>query len=606
MATRKGPKPTKGKGKRGVSKKLDGGVTRGEDKDKSLKAENALLAEVPSRGMLGRATVSSHLRKFLSDAKKSGDFGPVRQYAERLDVEQQRSPDEPILAPFMEALSQLPTADQSLIREQLADLESFALPSLRDRDIDPVDAAQIASLADKTGAMPPVEGNLPSEQLGALQQLQELYNSQSELRQNVPDFDNTPEGRGMQRAIEKIVTQYELEDFGGPDLTVVDAPEPTATPGPKPPFRVPNSRRASTYFGSGVGQGMRIKKELETDPDRALRQIAGEQVREVEAIEAKARRAANNGSNVDVFATLPKVVTGVSKKQQDAEAMRGVLQAGAETQINDADSLPEELRQPASLGIPVRSNPTDYQIASRNKPQAEQILERLIQASGARSGSTGLLDTLSKDSAGNYSMMETGEAPEGVVPLDKLLPQHRAIFMGKEGDTLTHSHAHRTADLVARLLTGKLEEALGYELGQDFVDKITPLMQRSMDYADENPPHPKTTAYQWWDKKATPGPQGMQFLQGLIGDTDSYSTRPIIGQAPRVEGPPPPLELTDLEADMDEIAPPPPPGSKSAPPAPIDMGDEDIDISNDVGANMGMGMGSLAVSPLLRRILARA
>lgn len=604
MASKKGRMSTKGKGKKAASKKLDGGLTR--KNDKSLEAENGLLAEVPSRGMLGRATVSSHLRKFLSDAKKSGDFGPVRQYAERLDIEQQRSPDEPILAPFMEALSQMPTADQSLIREQLADLESFALPSLRDRDLDAETAAEINSLADETGAMPPVEGNLPSEQLGALQQLQELYNSQSELRQNVPDFDNTPEGRGMQRAIEKIVTQYELEDFGGPDLTVVDAPEPQATPSPKAPFRVPNSRRFSTYFGSKAAQGMRLKKEMEADPDRALRQLAGEHMRQVEAIEATARRAANNGSNVDVFATLPKVVTGVSKKQQDAEAMRGVLQAGAETQINDADSLPEELRQPTSLAVPLRGNPTDYQIASRNKPQAEQILERLIKASGASTGSTGLLDTLSKDAAGNYSMMETGEAPEGIVNLDKLLPQHRAVFMGKEGDALTHSHAHRTADLVARLITGKLEEALGYELGNDFVQKITPLMQRSMDFADENPPAPGTTAYQWWDKKAQPGPQGMQFLQGLIGDNTSYSTRPMKGQAPRIEGPPPPLELTDLEADMDEIAPPPPPGTKSAPPAPIDMGDEDIDISNDVGANMGMGMGSLAVSPLLRRILARA
>jgi len=597
-------KPPKGKGKKAASKKLDGGLTR--KKDKSLEAENGLLAEVPSRGMLGRATVSSHLRKFLAEAKKSGDFGPVRQYAERLDVEQQRSPDEPILAPFMEALSQLPTADQSLIREQLGDLESFALPSLRDRDIDPVDAAQIASMADETGAMPPVESNLESSQLGALQQLQELYNSQSEARQNVPDFDNTPEGRGMQRAIERIVKDNGLEDFGGPDLTVVDAPEPTAAPGPAKPFRVPNSRRASTYFGSKVAQGMRLKKELESDPDRALRQLAGEQMREVNAIEAKARRAANNGSNVDVFATLPKVVTGVSKKQQDAEAMRGVLQAGAETQINDADSLPEELRQPTSLAVPLRSNPNDYQVASRNKPQAEQILERLIRASGASSGSTGLLDTLSKDSAGRYSMAETGEAPESIVNLDELFPQHRAVFMGMEGDKLTHSHMHRTADKVARLLTGKLEQALETELGEDFVQQITPLMQRSMDFADENPPAPGTTAYEWWDQRAQPDAQGMQFLQGLIGENDGYSTRPITGQPARVEGPPPPLELDDIEADMDEIAPPPPPGSKSAPPAPIDMGDEDIDISNDVGANMGMGMGSLAVSPLLRRILSRA
>jgi len=600
MGSKKGPKA---KGKKAPSKKLDGGLTRG---DQSLKAENGLLAEVPSRGMLGRATVSSHLRKFLADAKKSGDFGPVRQYAERLDIEQQRSPDEPILAPFMEALSQLPAADQSLIREQLSDLNSFALPSLQGRDIDPIDAAQIASMADETGAMPPVESNLDPEQLGALQQLQELYNSQSELRRSDPDFDNTPEGRGMQRAIQRIVTQHGLEDFGGPDLTVVDAPEPDAPAGPTKQFRVPNSRRASTYFGRDVAQGMRLKHELEADPERALRQIAGEQMRQVEAIEAKARRAANNGSNVDVFATLPKVVTGVSKKQQDAEAMRGVLQAGAETQINDADSLPEELRQPTSLGIPLRGNPTDYQIASRNKPQAEQWVERLIKASGARTGSTGLLDTLSKDASGNYSMAETGDAPEGIVNLDKMLPQHRAVFMGMEGDKLTHSHAHRTADLVARLLTGKLEEALGYELGDDFVQKITPLMQRSMDYADENPPHPKSTAYQWWDKKAQPGQQGMQFLQGLISDNMGYSTRPIRGQTPKIEGPPPPLELDELEADMEEIPPPPPRGTKSAPPAPIDMGDDEIDVSNDLGANTGMGMGSLAVSPLLRRILSRA
>ena len=74
----------------------------------------------------------------------------------------------------------------------------------------------------------------------------------------------------------------------------------------------------------------------------------------------------------------------------------------------------------------------------------------------------------------------------------------------------------------------------------------------------------------------------------------------------RVEGPPPPLELDDLEADMEEIAPPPPPGTKRPPPAPLDLGDEEIDLSNDLGANTGMGMGNLAVSPLLRRILSRA
>jgi hypothetical protein len=599
-------KPPAGKGKKAGSKKLDGGLTR--KKDKSLEAENAMLEAVPSRSSLGRDTVSTHLRKFLAKAKQTGDFGPVRQYAERLDVEQQRSPDEPILAPFMEALSQMPSADQSLIREQLGDLESFALPSLRDRDMDADTAAEIESLADDTGAQPAAEDVMSQQQLSGLQALRELYDAQAKLRAEEPDFDISPEGRRLQRTIEKLVVEHGFDemDAAGPDLTVVDAPEPDRPAGPKAQFRVPNSRRFSTYFGSRAAQGMRLKKELEADPDRALRQLAGEQVRSVEEIEAKARMAANNGSNVDVFATLPKVVTGVSKKQQDAEAMRGVLQAGAETQINDADSLPEELRQPASLAIPIRGNPTDYQIASRNKPQAEQIVERLIKASGASTGSTGLLDTLSKDARGNYSMAETGDAPEGIVNLDKLFPGHRAVFMGKEGDALTHSHAHRTADLVARLITGKLEEALGYELGQDFVEKITPLMQRSMDFADENPPPPKSTAYQWWDKKAQPGQQGMQFLQGLIGENDSYSTRPLIGQAPRVEGPPPPLELTDLEADMDEIAPPPPPGSKSAPPAPIDMGDEDIDISNDVGANMGMGMGSLATSPLLRRILSRA
>jgi hypothetical protein len=599
MGSRKPP----GKGKK---KKLDGGLTR--KKDASLEAENAMLEAVPSRSMLGRATVSTHLRKFLAEAKKTGDFGPVRQYAERLDVEQQKSPDEPILAPFMEALSQMPTADQSLIREQLGDLESFALPSLRDRDMDAETAAEIDSLADETGAQPAAEDVMSQQQLSGLQALRELYDAQAKLREQEPGFDDLPEGRRLQRAIEKLVLEHGFEDMdtAGPDLTVVDAPEPDRPAGPTPPFRVPNSRRASTYYGSKVAQGIRLKKEMESNPNRALRQLAGEQMREVNAIEAKARSADKSGSNVDVFATLPKVVTGVSKKQQDAEAMRGVLQAGAETQIEDAASLPEELRQPTSLGVPLRTNPTDYQVASRNKPQAEQILERLIRASGASTGSTGLLDTLSKDARGNYSMMETGEAPESIVNLDELFPQHRAVPMGMEGDQLTHSHTHRTANLVARLLTGKLEQALEYELGDDFVQQITPLIQRSMDFADENPPAPGTTAYEWWDRRAQPDAQGMQFLQGLIGDNDSYSTRPLIGQAPRVEGPPPPLELTDLEADMDEIAPPPPPGSKSAPPAPIDMGDEDIDISNDVGANMGMGMGSLATSPLLRRILSRA
>jgi hypothetical protein len=598
-----GSRKPSGKGKK---KNLDGGLTR--KKDASLEAENAMLEAVPSRSSLGRATVSTHLRKFLAEAKRTGDFGPVRQYAERLDVEQQKSPDEPILAPFMEALSQMPTADQSLIREQLGDLESFALPSLRDRDMDAETAAEIDSLADETGAQPAAEDVMSQQQLSGLQALRELYDAQAKLRAQEPGFDDLPEGRRLQRTIEKMIVEYGFEDMdtAGPDLTVVDAPEPDRPAGPTPPFRVPNSRRASTYYGSKVAQGMRLKKEMESNPNRALRQLAGEQMREVAAIEAKARRAEKSGSNVDVFATLPKVVTGVSKKQQDAEAMRGVMQAGAETQIEDAASLPEELRQATSLAVPVRSNPTDYQVASRNKPQAEQILERLIQASGARSGSTGLLDTLSKDAKGNYSMEETGEAPESIVNLDELFPQHRAVPMGMEGDKLTHSHTHRTANLVARLLTGKLEQALEYELGDDFVQQITPLIQRSMDFADENPPAAGTTAYEWWDQRAQPDAQGMQFLQGLIGDNDSYSTRPIIGQAPRVEGPPPPLELTDLEADMDEIAPPPPPGSKSAPPAPIDMGDEDIDISNDVGANMGMGMGSLATSPLLRRILSRA
>jgi hypothetical protein len=597
-----GSRKPSGKGKK---KNLDGGLTR--RKDASLEAENAMLEAVPSRSALGRATVSTHLRKFLAEAKKTGDFGPVRQYAERLDVEQQKSPDEPILAPFMEALSQMPTADQSLIREQLGDLESFALPSLRDRDMDAETAAEIDSLADETGAQPAAEDVMSQQQLSGLQALRELYDAQAKLRAQEPGFDDLPEGRRLQRTIEKMIVEYGFEDMdtAGPDLTVVDAPEPDRPAGPTPTFRVPNSRRASTYFGSRTAQGMRLKKQLEDDPDRALRQLAFEQLQKVAAIEEKAKMAKLSGSNVDVFPTLPPVVTGVSKKAKDLEARKSIEQAGAETQIEQADDLPEELRQPTALPIPVHGI-SDYKAASRNKPQAEQILERLLRASGASSGSTGLLDTLSKDAKGNYSMMDTGEAPEGTVNLDELFPQHRAIFMDKEGDALTHSVAHRTANLVARLLTGKLEEALGYELGTSFVDQITPLMQRSMDYLDETVPAKGTTARYWTLRKAQPGPQGMQFLQGLIGDNASYDNRPVPGQAPRVEGPPPPLELTDLEADMDEIAPPPPPGSKSAPPAPIDMGDEDIDISNDVGANMGMGMGSLATSPLLRRILSRA
>ena len=597
-----GSRKPSGKGKK---KNLDGGLTR--KKDKSLAAENALLEAVPSRSSLGRETVSTHLRKFLAKAKQTGDFGPVRQYAERLDVEQQKSPDEPILAPFMEALSQMPTADQSLIREQLGDLESFALPSLRDRDMDAETAAEIDSLADDTGAQPAAEDVMSQQQLSGLQALRELYDAQAKLRAQEPGFDDLPEGRRLQRAIQRLVVEHGFEDMdaAGPDLTVVDAPEPDRPAGPAPKFRVPNSRRSSTYFGSNVAQGMRLKKELEDDPDRALRQLAFEQLQKLAAIEEKAKMARLSGSNVDVFPTLPPVVTGVSKKAKDLEARKSIEQAGAETQIAQVDDLPEELRQPTALPIPVYGI-SDYKAASRNKPQAEQILERLLRASGASSGSTGLLDTLSKDARGNYSMMETGDAPEGIVDLDMLFPQHRALFPEVVDGQMTYVPENRTAAKIASLLTGKLEEALGYELGPSFVDQITPLMQRSMDYADEFVPAKGTTARKWMLRKAKPGGQGMQFLQGLIGDNASYDNRPKPGQAPLVEGPPPPLELTDLEADMDEIAPPPPPGSKSAPPAPIDMGDEDIDISNDVGANMGMGMGSLATSPLLRRILSRA
>ena len=126
---------------------LDGGLFR------QLDPEAALLPTPPARSMAGKVTIGSSLRSMLQKAKKSGDYSGIREYAERLDIEQQRSPNEPIAAPFHEALNQLPSADRDAVQAMLKDLPTFeALDNTAfddpAADVSGVDAMDVETLGE--------------------------------------------------------------------------------------------------------------------------------------------------------------------------------------------------------------------------------------------------------------------------------------------------------------------------------------------------------------------------------------------------------------------------------------------------------------------------
>jgi len=112
-----------------------------------------LLPTRPPRNMAGKITIGSSLRSMLQKAKKSGDYSGIREYAERLDIEQQRSPDENIVAPFHEAINQLTSADREAVKAMLSDLPTFkALDNTAfddpAADVSGVDAMDVETLGE--------------------------------------------------------------------------------------------------------------------------------------------------------------------------------------------------------------------------------------------------------------------------------------------------------------------------------------------------------------------------------------------------------------------------------------------------------------------------
>ena len=575
---------------------LDGGLARGVD------PEDALLPTPPPRNMAGKITIGSSLRKMLQKAKKSGDYSGIREYAERLDVEQQRSPNEPIIAPFQEALNQLPSADRDAVQAMLGDLPTFKA----------LDNTAFDEMRDATGAVTPVEQAVDPTALAAMQRLNDIYNTQSELRVSVPDFDRTPDGRRLQREIEQLTRGADLSEVAGPDLTVVEAPD-DIEPGPAKPFEVPLDRRLSTYAGREAMQNSKLKTDFEKDRARELRRISPE-MQDVRRVEAMQQAADEGGVNVEVFSTLPAVVEGTSAKARNEAARKALERAGNEMVIRKPGTLSPEYNKPTQLGVPLRVGTSSDRIGDLKAERsmtlpADSLLRQLIEATGAKTGSTGALDTLTRSDSGAYDIADMDEAANTTVNLDALIPEHRGLFgsVGADG-TLTHQEA--TADLIARLLTGKIEAAQGQELGQDFVTKITPLIERSLqDSADTRPRTPQ--AQKFLGFKFMPGPQGMKFLTKQAGQAGNNTiniggpAQPALPAPPAA--PPPPFILDDIEGEVPDIPQqlqqqPPPAGRQRPTPPPLDL--SQMGIPEQYGAEMLMGMPD-QMSPLLRRILAR-
>jgi hypothetical protein len=597
MSKKKPPKPVKAKPPKAIApakEPLAGGLSRLVDPD------DALLPTPPPRNMAGKITIGSSLRTMLQRAKKSGDYSGIREYAERLDIEQQRSPNEPIAAPFQEALNQLPSADRESVQAMLSDLPTFKA----------MDNADFDELRDATGAVTPIEDTLDPAALAAMQRLNDLYNTQSELRIAVPDFDETPDGRRLQREIERLAQGADLAEMAGPDLTVVEAPS-DIEPGPAAPFEPPLDRRLSTYAGREAMQNSKLKTDFEKDPVRELRRIAPE-MRDIRSVEEMQKAADAGGVNVDVFSTLPDVVEGTSAKARDAAARKALERSGAESMIRLPGTIPAEANTPTQLGVPLRVGRSsdrigDLEVERLNRLPADHLLRTLMEATGAKTGSTGALDTLSKSNTGAYSIADMDEAANTTVNLDAIFPQSRGLFpsVGADG-TITHQQA--TADLIARLLTGRIEAAQKQELGSDFVTRITPLIERSLQVsADTRPRTPE--ARRFLNYKFQPGPQGMRFLSRQAGD----NTLNIGGPAPQALPAPPAappamfvpdemdVELPDLPQSLQQ--PPPPAGRQRPTPPPLDL--SQMGIPEQYGAEMLMGIPDQQMSPLLRRILAR-
>jgi hypothetical protein len=595
MSKKKPPKPVKVKPPKAIpamQEPLDGGLSRRVD------PEDALLPTPPPRNMAGKITIGSSLRGMLQRAKKSGDYSGIREYAERLDIEQQRSPNEPIAAPFHEALNQLPSADRDAVQAMLKDLPTF----------EALDNTAFDDIRDATGAVTPVEQVVDPDQLAAMQRMSDLYNAQSELRIAVPDFDRTPDGRRLQREIEELTRGSDLGEFAGPDLTVVEAPD-DLPPGPAAPFEVPLDRRLSTYAGRKAMQNTKLKTDFESDPARELRRMAPE-MQDVRRVEAMQQAADEGGVNVDVFSTLPPAVEGTSAKARNEAARKSIERAGTEITIRQPGTVSPEYNKPTQLGVPLRVGASsdrvgDLNVERMNRLPADHLLRTLMEATGAKTGSTGALDTLTRSDAGVYDIADMDDGATTTVNLDSIFPQSRGMFPSIAADgTITHQQA--TADLIARLLTGRIEAAQGQELGQDFVTKITPLIERSLqDSADSRPR--TAEAQKFLGYKFQPGPQGMKFLSRQAGN----NTLNIGGPAQQALPPPPPpapFILDDVEGEVPDLGPvpmPQPPATRQRPtPPPLDL--SQMGIPEQYGAEMLMGMPTQQqMSPLLRRILAR-
>ena len=590
------PKPTKTKPPKAIpamQEPLAGGLSRRVD------PEDALLPTPPARSMAGKVTIGSSLRSMLQKAKKSGDYSGIREYAERLDIEQQRSPNEPIAAPFHEALNQLPSADRDAVQAMLKDLPTF----------EALDNTAFDARRTGDGAVTPIEQALDPEMLAGAQRLNDLYNAQSELRVAVPDFDRTPDGRQLQREIEQLTRGADLSEMAGPDLTVVEAPD-DIEPGPAAPFEVPLDRRLSTYAGREAMQNAKLKTDFESDPARELRRLSP-QMQDVRKVEQMQKAADKGGVNVDVFSTLPAAVEGTSAKAKNTAARLAIERAGTQSTIDQPGTLSPEFNTPTQLGVPLRVGASSDRIGDLNAERsmrlpADALLRQLIEATGAKTGSTGALDTLSRGDTGAYSIADMDEAANTTVNLDSIFPQSRGDFPSIAADgTITHQQA--TADLIARLLTGKIEAAQGQELGQDFITKITPLIERSLqESADTRPRTPE--AQKFLGYKFQPGPQGMKFLSRQAGSNTlniGGPAQPALPAPPAA--PPPPFILDDIEGEVPDIPQqlqqqPPPAGQKRPTPPPLDL--SQMGIPEQYGAEMLMGMPDQQMSPLLRRILA--
>jgi len=588
MSKKKPPKPIPA-----MQERLDGGLSR------QIDPEDALLPTPPPRNMAGKITIGSSLRTMLQRAKKSGDYSGIREYAERLDIEQQRSPNESIAAPFHEALNQLPSADRDAVQAMLKDLPTF----------EALDDTAFDARRTGDGAVTPIEQVLDPESLAAAQRLNDLYNAQSELRIAVPDFDRTPDGRRLQREIEQIVSGDEtFLGVGGPDLTVVEAPD-DLEPGPAARFAVPLDRRLSTYAGREAMQNYKLKKGFEEFPARELYRIAPE-MQDVRRAEAMQKAADEGGVNVDVFPTLPPFVEGTSAKARNQAARKALEAAGGRSMIDQPGTISPEFNTQTSLPMPLRVGATrdrtgDLIVERKMALPADNLLRQLMEATGAKTGSTGALDTLTRSDSGVYDIADMDEAANTTVNLDAIFPQSRGMFPSIAADgTITHQQA--TADLIARLLTGKIEAAQGQELGSDFVTKITPLIERSLQKSADIRPR-TSEAQKFLNRKFQPGPQGMKFLSRQAGN----NTLNIGGPAQQALPPPPPpapFLLDDVEGEVPDLGPvpmPPPPATRQRPtPPPLDLGQ--MGIPEQYGAEMLMGMPTQQqMSPLLRRILAR-